>query len=491
MVSADSELSKTRAVPLIFANPACVHHLSPVHLAYFETAPEKAPAIRSAMRILKGMKYFLVTYGCQMNQSDAERIAAVLEELGFEKTENEAEANILGVVACSVRQTSINRVYGRIVAWNERRDRERVITFVSGCILDRDRKKFAKLYDLQFSIEELPQLPGLLATYGVPFVPRHSLASDNERTDYWKIAPLCGSEVQAWIPIQNGCNRFCAYCAVPYTRGREVSRDAREILDEISRLLGQGYRRFTLLGQNVNSYGRDREGSLPVFARLLDDAADIIEKSGREALIHFTSPHPSDMSRDVFEVMRARRAVARQVHLPLQSGDDAVLSRMRRSYTLSRYREIIGWIRELVPEASLFTDIIVGFPGESEAEFENTRLAMEEFQFDMAFVAMYSPRPGTAGSKMKDDVPQAEKNRRLHVLADLLKETAGRRKAGMVGRIERVLVDGIVSPGVYSARTGGLIPVHIADPSAGLAAGMFVDTEITAASPMSLAGRLV
>ena len=437
------------------------------------------------------MKYFLVTYGCQMNISDSERVAAVLEELGFEKTENEEEANILGVVACSVRQTSINRVYGRIVAWNERRDREQVITFVSGCILERDSKKFAKLFDLQFSIEDLPKLPDLLSTYGVPFVPHEGLASGPDRTGYWKIAPHCESTIQAWIPIQNGCNRFCAYCAVPYTRGREVSRDSQEILDEISGLLERGYKRFTLLGQNVNSYGRDREGSLPVFARLLDDAASIIEKSGHEALIHFTSPHPSDMSRDVFEVMRARRAVARQVHLPLQSGDDAVLSRMRRSYTLSRYREIIGWIRELVPEASLFTDIIVGFPGESEAEFENTRLAMEEFQFDMAFVAMYSPRPGTAGSKMKDDVPQAEKNRRLHVLADLLKETAGQRKVGMVGTTQRVLVDGLVSPGLWSARTSGLLPVHVAGSEGALATGQFADVRITGSGSMSLAAASI
>jgi tRNA-2-methylthio-N6-dimethylallyladenosine synthase len=545
------------------------------------------------------MKYFLVPYGCQMNRSDAERVAAVLEDLGLSPTENELEASVLGVVACSVRQKSTNRVYGRIVAWNERRDREHIITFVTGCVLDRDRKKLAKLFDILFSIEDLPRFPELLATHGMsplggkafpqeeardgglppppssggaPQTPDSDTAA-SARTDYWKIKPQTFSAHQAWIPIQNGCNRFCAYCAVPYTRGREVSRDAGEIVDEIARLLEQGYRSFTLLGQNVNSYGRDwkdaehadgmpgglrpadekvyREefqneisrtsadtpappatpalpsriqdsqnaehadvrAAIPesigsgqtAFVRLLDDTASLIEKSGREALIYFTSPHPVDMRREVFELMASRPAIAHQVHLPLQSGDDGILRRMNRSYTMERYREIVGWVRELVPDATLFTDIIVGFPGETEAEFERTRQAMLEFNFDMAFVAAYSPRQGTAGAKLRDDVSGEEKSRRLNILGDLLKEMGAVKKARLIGSNMRVLVDGVVrapaggesGAAIVSARTNGLLPVHVhlsesvggAIPAPDALVGQFINVRITGASALSFAAE--
>jgi len=487
-----------------------------------------------------------------------------------------------------VRQKSTNRVYGRIVAWNERRDREHIITFVTGCVLDRDRKKLARLFDILFSIEDLPRFPELLATHGMSPLrggtPRASAPASagseappegdtvlsgaedeqrstfftegkkcvpslhsvtlgdvplGDRTDYWKIAPQTFSAHQAWIPIQNGCNRFCAYCAVPYTRGREVSRAADEILDEIARLLEQGYRSFTLLGQNVNSYGRDWEPDADVhaatrtrraqgetrssqsaqgerawagedapseqtaFVRLLDDASSLIEKSGLEALVYFTSPHPVDMRREVFELMAARPSIARQVHLPMQSGDDDVLRRMHRSYTAARYREIIGWVRELVPDATLFTDIIVGFPGETEDEFERTRQAMLEFNFDMAFVAAYSPRQGTAGAKMRDDVPMKEKSRRLNILGDLLKEMGAAKKARLVGSTMRLLVDGVARAPhrapqlstILSARTNGLLPVHVslpegaALPAADELVGQFINARITGASALSLAAE--
>ena len=505
------------------------------------------------------MKYFLVTYGCQMNRSDAERVAAVLENLGLRPAEDENSARVLGVVACSVRQKSTDRVYGRIVAWNERRDREHIITFVTGCVLPRDRKKLEKLFDILFPIEDLPRFPEFLATHGMsplstttifggapplrsasPLASAPAFAGSSAtplvRTDYWKIAPQTFSAHQAWIPIQNGCNRFCAYCAVPYTRGREVSRAAGEILDEIARLLEQGCRSFTLLGQNVNSYGRDwnTAGDGPdsgaAFVRLLDDAASLIEKSGREAHIYFTSSHPVDMRREVFELMAARPAIAHQVHLPLQSGDDGVLRRMNRSYTIGRYREIIGWARDLVPDATLFTDIIVGFPGETAAEFERTREAMLEFSFDMAFVAAYSPRQGTAGAKLRDDVPREEKSRRLNILGNLLKEMGAAKKARLIGKTMRVLVDGVArgpgvpAPGrdappvnspamahpgadaartgggdppveaVVSARTNGLLPVHVRlsgeaalDPAR--LVGGFIDARITGAGALSLAAE--
>jgi len=455
----------------------------------------KGRAEAAAAFVALRMRYFLATYGCQMNRSDAERVAAVLEGMGYAPAADEEEADVLGVVACSVRQQSADRVYGRSRAWNDRGDRGRIVTFVTGCVLERDREKLAQLFDIQFPIEDLPKLPALLALHTGAATQCLPCAGD-ARTDYWKIAPRAASAHQAWIPIQNGCNRFCAYCAVPYTRGREVSRAPQEILDEIACLLEKGYRSFTLLGQNVNSYGRDWPAGKPAFARLLDDAASLIEKSGREALIYFTSPHPSDMQRDVFALMAARPAIARQVHLPMQSGDDAVLRRMRRSYTMERYREIIGWVRDLVPDATLFTDIIVGFPGETAEEFAHTYAAVRDIAFDMVFVAAYSPRAGTAGAQLADDVPREEKARRLGAIQDLLKTMGAEKKKRYIGTVQRVLADGVAGADIVSARTNGLIPVHVRLPntvSAGARAhlaGQFMDARITSAGALSLAAEL-
>ncbi len=344
------------------------------------------------------MKYHLLHLGCQMNQSDAERVRTVVERMGYQPSESEEDADLLGVVACSVRQKAIDKVYARISRWNSWKNRKNLLTFATGCILPADREKFLPMFDLLFDITELPRLPAMISQYGVVTAAAvqggEPTGSDGDAIGFWRIAPRYSSTFDAYVPIQNGCDKFCTFCAVPYTRGPEVSRPSDAIIGEIQGLLARGYVSFTLLGQNVNSYGKDRPGAERTFAELLRDVGDLCDASGKECRVYFTSPHPRDMSEESLRVIAGHRSLARQIHLPLQSGDDRVLVRMNRSYQMDDYRRTVARIREILPDATLFTDIIVGFSGETEEQFENTRRAMGEFAYNMAYVAMYSPRRG-------------------------------------------------------------------------------------------------
>lgn len=452
------------------------------------------------------MKYCLLHLGCQMNQSDAERVRSVMEGMGFQETRSESEADVLGLVACSVRQKAIDKVYARISTWNSWKGRRSLLTFATGCILPADREKFLTLFDLVFDITELPHVPDMIRQYGVvtpaalasasapaaagpaAVIPAASLADAS--LGFWRIAPRYSNGFEAYVPIQNGCDKYCTFCAVPYTRGREVSRPSAEILAEVETLVSRGFASVTLLGQNVNSYGQDRRGAERSFAELLEAVGDRGDASGREIRVYFTSPHPRDMTEDVLHVIARHRSLARQVHLPLQSGDDKVLVRMNRNYQLAEYRERVRAIREILPDATLFTDIIVGFSGETDEQFENTRRAMEEFRYNMAYVAMYSPRPGAASAHWADDVTHAEKSRRLHVLNDLLQRTSAEYTGAMVGRTWRVLVEGADRrKGFLAGRTEGRIPVRFASDDASLV-GRFVDVTVSSAAPLSVQGEL-
>jgi tRNA-2-methylthio-N6-dimethylallyladenosine synthase len=430
-----------------------------------------------------------------MNQSDAERVRTVVEGLGYEPTDTESEADLLGIVACSVRQRAIDKAYSRIRLWNSWKASRTVLTFVTGCILPADREKFLALFDLVFDITEIPQLPDMIRQYGVVTpadigaVIRPESIQDVS-TGFWKIKPHYGSRFEAYIPIQNGCDKFCTFCAVPYTRGREVSRPSEEILQEVAGLIGRGYTSITLLGQNVNSYGLDKRGKEITFAGLLRGIGELGKRAGRDFWVYFTSPHPRDMTEEVVTVIADYPCLAKQVHLPLQSGDDRILIRMNRNYIVDQYRQTVSLIRSTLLQATLFTDIIVGFSGETEEAFENTRNAMREFCYNMAYVAMYSPRPGTASYRWPDDVPHQEKNRRLHVLSDELARTSGEYNRGMVGRDYRVLVEGPDrKEGYLSAKTEGRIIVRFPSADRSLI-GRFATVRITAASSLSVEGEL-
>ena len=436
------------------------------------------------------MKYFLLPFGCQMNLSDTERVRTVLQQMGYAPTDNEEEANILGIVACSVRQKGIDKVYGRIEKWNAMKHRKSVITFVSGCILPADRVRFLKLFDLVFTMNELPQLPEMIRQYGV-VTPTKEVNPSANMEPFWDINPLRASSFEAYIPIQNGCNNFCTYCAVPYTRGREVSRPSEEILNEVKELVEKDYKSITLLGQNVNSYGLDKKGEEINFAELLRRIGEFGKASGKEFWVYYTAPHPRDMEDEIIEVMAQYDCLAKQIHIPIQSGDDVMLQRMNRHHNLERYRHIIHTIREKLPTATIFTDIIVGFTHESEEEFENTRKAMEEFKYNMAYIAQYSVREGAVASRWEDDVPKEVKRQRYHRLTEELMKHSLLYNKGLVGTTVKMLVEDFDRKNGYlTGHTEGKIVIRFASHDESLI-GKIVTVKVTSVSALSIEGELI
>lgn len=440
------------------------------------------------------MKYHVITLGCQMNLSDGERVISVLNDAGYTWTDNEEEAGLIGILACSVRQKAIDKVYSRIHKWNKWKNHKNLITFISGCILPNDHEKFLKLFDITFQMKDLPKLPEMISQYGITTSVHLKTGIDphNENIEeFWHVQPSYQSNFEAFIPIQNGCDKFCTFCAVPYTRGREVSRPSQEIIAEVALLVAQGYKSITLLGQNVNSYGLDKKGEELNFAQLLEEIGKLGEKSKKEFWVYFTSPHPRDMNEDVIEVISKYKVLGKQIHLPMQSGDDKVLMRMNRKHNMERYRSLIQSIRRIIPEATIFTDIIVGFTGETEEQFENTRMAMEEFKFNMSYTAMYSPRPGATSHRWIDDIPHDEKKRRLHVLTNELRKHNVKFNKSMVGKTVRVLVRGADrKEGFLSALTEGKLIVRFESDNEKLI-GQFADVKINSSTDFSMEGELV
>lgn len=473
------------------------------------------------------MKYHLLSLGCQMNQSDTERVRTVLGGMGFSETEDENDASVLGIIACSVRQKAIDKVYTRIDKWNRMKNRKSLLTFVSGCILPADRDRFLKLFDLVFTMSELPELPAMISQYGIvtpagllhqdldrqPLMQREkgneeaSLLSSGSKEavnlksaklnpaigidDFWHVEPTYTSAFEAFVPIQNGCDKFCTFCAVPYTRGREVSRPSDEIISEVNGLIDRGFRTITLLGQNVNSYGLDKDGTEISFPELLRRIGQLGEQSGKEFWVYFTSPHPRDMTDEVIEVIAQYPVLAKQIHLPLQSGDDAVLLRMNRKHSLDRYRHIVKTIRQLIPEATLFTDIIVGFTGETEEQFMNTIKAFDEFRYNMAYIAQYSVRPGAASARWDDDIPKEVKKERYHRLTEVLMKYSHEFNRTLVGKTIKVLVRGRDrKSGFLSGYSEGKLVIRFRSGNEALI-GQIVEVIINSAAPLSLEGELV
>jgi tRNA-2-methylthio-N6-dimethylallyladenosine synthase len=472
--------------------------------------------------------YHIITLGCQMNKSDSERVSTVMGQMGYKWTEREEDANLLGIIACSVRQKAIDKVYSRISKWNRWKNKKNLITFVTGCILPADRDKFLRLFDLTFQISDVVQLPAMIRQYGVvsplaisnsftidPSYDKESstetdfqtLVIDNKKTiagqplimkkpetrisGFWHVEPHYESSFEAFIPIQNGCDKFCTFCAVPYTRGREISRPSQDILEELKTLVQKGYKSITLLGQNVNSYGLDKKGNEISFPELLEAIGQYGQDSGKEFWLYFTSPHPRDMSEKVLQMISRYKCLAKQIHLPLQSGDNLVLSRMNRSHTYDDYLKVVNSIRRILPSATLFTDIIVGFSSETEEQFQNTFKAMEDIRFNMAYIARYSPRPGAVSSRWTDDISQADKKERLHCLSQLLQQQSHEYNKSLIGKTLKVLVSGTDRKQQHlSGLTEGKIIVRFASDNKGLV-GLFVDVEITSAAEFAVEGKLV
>jgi tRNA-2-methylthio-N6-dimethylallyladenosine synthase len=442
------------------------------------------------------MNYNLITLGCQMNISDGERVRTVIDQMGYTWTENEDEAELVGIIACSVRQKSIDKVYSKIHQWNKKKNKKNLITFISGCILPADKERFLKLFDLVFPVSELNQLPDMLHHYGVvtPASIKAMAAKmqlNESIRDFWHITPHYNSPYEAFVPIQNGCDKFCTFCAVPYTRGREISRPSSEILEEVRDLVERNYKSITLLGQNVNSYGLDKKGEELLFPELLKQIGEIGNTSGKEFWVYFTSPHPRDMSDEVIDVIAKYPCLGKQIHIPLQSGDDKVLIRMNRKHSIDKFRDIILKVRQTIPEATIFTDIIVGFTGETEEQFENTMKAMAEFRFNMAYIAQYSPRPGAASSRWQDDISPDEKKERFRRLTDELEKHSLDLNRQMIGKTYRVLVTGKDrKEGYLSGLTEGKIVLRFPSEDITLI-GTFINVSIKSATAFSVEGDRV
>src|SRR4030042_4637876 len=444
---------------------------------------------------MNNMTYHLVTLGCQMNKSDSERVRTVIEQLGYTWTDQEETAGLIGILACSVRQKAIDKVYSRIYKWNNWKKNRNLLTFLTGCVLAADRKNLLKLFDFVFAMEELQDLENTIKQYGVvtpvslnPIKPPKQSVVNLK--NFWNIDPTYSSEFEAYVPIQNGCDKFCTFCAVPYTRGREVSRPSGEILEEIIQLLHRDYKSITLLGQNVNSYGRDKKGAEIGFPELLARIGQLCDESGKEGWIYFTSPHPRDMTEAVIKVISRYKSLAKQIHLPVQSGDDEVLIKMNRKHSMDKYRKIIHAIRMHIPGATIFTDIIVGFTGETNDQFESTRMIMEEFRFNMAYIAMYSPRPGAVSSEWLDNISPDIKKERLFILSEELKKYSSEYNKRMIGQTFRVLVTGYDrKEGFLSGYTEGKIIIRFPSNNNKLI-GKFVDITVTSSADFSVEGLL-
>jgi tRNA-2-methylthio-N6-dimethylallyladenosine synthase len=386
-------------------------------------------------------RYRVVTFGCQMNAHDSERIKGLLEELGLGEATSETDADVVVFNTCTIREKPDQRLAAHLAQAKALKDRdpERVIA-VGGCYAEAQRERIFERYpfvDVAFGPGSIAHLGDWLGAGGQG-VARGRFGLDDR--EFAAELPMHRERAfQGWVQVSMGCNSVCSYCIVPSVRGREQSRRPGEIVAEVTRLAQEGVKELTLLGQNVNSWGRDLLPELDVeFGELLRacDAVDGIER------IRFTSPHPKDFRRPVIEAMAECAAVCEQIHLPLQSGSARILKAMRRTYSPERYLKLVDELRAAIPDLALGTDIIVGFPGETDADFEATLAIVEAVRYDSAFTFVYSPRSGTEAASMPDQVPHEVKIERMERLVETVQRIAHDNNQRRVGLVEEVLVEG-------------------------------------------------
>ena len=419
-------------------------------------------------------KLFIDTLGCQMNKSDTERIVGMLSCFDYERTQDENEADLFIVNTCAIRQLSVDKAYSRLGNWGKikRENKDRNIKIaICGCVSNLEKEELLKKFpylDLVFGTRNIYELPKLLEKI------------EDERICALDDMPICENDYEiirekstnAWLPIMEGCNNFCSYCVVPYTRGRERSRSIEAILKEAKDILSKGFREITLLGQNVDSYGKNLENK-PNFAQLLK-ALDELEGDFR---IRFTSSYPTDITDEVIEVVKNSKHICECFHIPMQSGNDRILRAMNRRYNVEQYRQIVQKIRNNIKNVTITSDFIAGFPSETEEEFLDTIKAIDELQLDYSNTAAYSPRPITKAGKMVDlFIDDEEKKRRLAILNEKVKEASLKSNEKYIGSILEILIDD-VKDGIYQGRTRNNKVVHIQDDKK-YEIGQFVDVKI-------------
>lgn len=435
-------------------------------------------------------KLKLITFGCQANELDSARIAGLLAREGYALTEDEAEADLILLNGCSIRDKAAQKLFSRLGTLRALKARRPDLRLgVTGCLAQHEGAellaRFPFLDLVAGSGERLAEIPRLLAT------PRGEAAAVAEPAGFFpdEIEVVRDSLVHAWVGIMEGCDNFCSYCVVPMTRGRERSRPAAEILGEIRGLRGRGYREITLLGQTVDSYGKRLDPPLS-FAGLLRAIDRLV---GRSMRVRFATSHPRDVTAELAEAMATLPSICEHIHLPVQAGADRTLARMRRGYTRQAYLETVALLRSAVPELAITTDLIVGFPGETESEFAETLSLVETVGFDGSFAFKFSPRTGTPAAALDGQLPDPVKQERLERLQGVQRGQSLRRNRGLIGRSVEVLLDQDLRK-----REGPLLAgrnrqnkiVHFSSPST-LEDGSVVNVEITEATAHHLKGRFI
>lgn len=432
---------------------------------------------------------YVRTYGCQGNVSDSERIRGMLCAMGFEMTDDDADADLILFNTCAIREHAEDRVFGNVGALkhNKRRNRDLIIA-LCGCMMQQPHvaEKIKKSF---------PYVDLVFGTHVIHKLPEYIFSILNDRNRIFSIPDEDGviaeglptyrdRGVKAWLPIMYGCNNFCSYCIVPYVRGRERSREPELIIEEFRELVKQGYKDITLLGQNVNSYGKGLENPIN-FSELLRQINDI----EGDFIVRFMTSHPKDCTFELLETMAQCDKVAKHIHLPFQSGNDRVLAAMNRHYTREKYLSLIDYAFRLMPDLSVTSDVIVGFPNESEEEFNDTISLIERVRFTSLFTFIFSPRKGTPAYDMEDKYTMREKTARFKRLTDAQERIAGERNAEMYGKTIRVLAEEIDDKGNVSGRTqGNVIIIFPADESI---VGQFCNVRITECKTWILKGELI
>ncbi len=431
------------------------------------------------------------TYGCQQNEADSEQLRGYLARMGYGFTDDPEKARLILINTCAIREHAEQRVLGNVgqLIHVKRRNPD-VLICLCGCMMQEPQvaQKIKESYrhvDLVFGTHALWRFPEMVKSL-LTHRSRIFQSPDEAGSIAEGIPVVRQDKVKAWVSIMYGCNNFCSYCIVPYTRGRERSRQPQLILDEVRQLVAEGYKDITLLGQNVNSYGKDLAEPMD-FSDLLRACNDI----PGEFLIRFMTSHPKDATQKLFETMASCAKVAPMLHLPFQAGNDRVLKVMNRRHTREQYLEKIRALKALIPDVVLTSDIIVGFPGETTEEFEDTLKVLEEVRFDALFTFIFSPRAGTPAASMDDPMPREQKLANFNRLVELQDKISEEKHAAYIGKTVRCLIDGVSDePGFdFTARTPGNRLVRLT--GQGDLVGQFCDVTITAANKWSLFGQLV
>ena len=434
---------------------------------------------------------YVDTYGCQQNEADSELIRGMLTDMGYEMTDTDQDADVIVINTCAIREHAEQRVFGNVGALvHGKRRKPSQIICLCGCMAQEPHvaEKLRKSYqhvDLVFGPHALWRFPEFLRRVYL----RRGRVFEIENSDGAIVEGLPvrrSGTIKAWVSIMYGCNNFCTYCIVPHVRGRERSREPDVILDEIRQLAEQGYKDITLLGQNVNSYGKDLDCGVD-FPELLRRANDI----PGDFLLRFMTSHPKDATEKLFDVMRDCEKVAPVIHLPFQSGSSRVLQAMNRRYTREQYLEKVAALRARIPDVVLTSDVIVGFPGETTAEFEETLSLIEQVRFDALFTFIYSPRKGTPAAEMDDPMSKEEKSANFNRLVEAQNRISLEKHQAYIGTVQRCLIDGESDDARcnLNARTPGNRLVHLNGDLSLI--GTFADVKITGCSTWALFGELV